>query len=208
MASYEASVSSATTQGFCTFNNLCNGSTQSYACDNLIDITRNGEGCTIREAEKLLLDHIKDCVQSIETERGRKLKYFYIGKTHVRRRKDREFDHMNPATWKLDNGINSRCRAHKREGYGRDGLVVLTVVTKEAIPSDVRQNFHHEDYALALESRLIQDYIMTDPKLYNKNWEPGRRNKTSTGYPLYMAFKVYHTFGHDLLLDVSVAQHC
>ena len=184
---------SMTTRGGCTFEALCNGSAQSYACDNLIDITRNGDGCTIQEAEEMLLEHVYRCVQSIETERGRKLKYFYIGKTRVRRRKRRAFNHMIPATWRLDNGINSRCRNHKCTDYGRDGLIVLTVVTKGGIPHDIRSNkpnFHQEEYALGLESRLILDF-MADPRLYNKTLERGRRDKTrSVGYPLYMAFKV------------------
>jgi hypothetical protein len=134
-------------------------------------------------------------MQSIETERGCDLEYFYIGKTHVRQRKKApSFDHMSRATWRLDGGINNRCKSHKDAGYGRDGLVVLTVVTREAIHPKVRENnpnFHQEDYALALESRLIQDH-MKDPRLSNETLEPGRRDRTpSIGYPLYMAFKVY-----------------
>ena len=193
MASNAASVSSTSTHGGCTFDQLCNGSVQSYACDNLIDITKIQDG-GIQEAEWMLLEHLYRCVKSIETERGCKLKYFYIGKTNVRKRDNvRVFDHMNRATWKIDGGINSRWRSHKDTEYGQDGLVVLTVVTKEAIHPDVRENkpnFNQEDYALALEGRLIQD-CMRDPRLYNETCESGRRTSTTyIGYPLYMAFKV------------------
>ena len=41
------------------------------------------------------------------------------------------FHHINKDTWKLD-GTEARWTAHirnKEEDYGRDGLVVLTVVT-------------------------------------------------------------------------------
>ena len=79
----------ASTRGGCSFDELCNGSVQSYACDNVIDITRNGDGQTptVREAEQMLLDHVYRCIRSIETERGYQLEHFYIGKTHVRQRK-------------------------------------------------------------------------------------------------------------------------
>ena len=143
----------------------------------------------------MLLKHLYDCVQRIEKERSCKLEYFYIGKTHVRKRKNApSFDHMNRATWKLDDGINGGWRSHRDTEYGRDGLVVLTVVTKKAIHSDVRRNkpkFYQEDYALALEGRLIQD-CLEDPRLYNETLERGRRDRNrSIGYPLYMAFKVH-----------------
>ena len=186
----------AGTRGGCTFEELCNGSVQSYAYDNLIDITRTRDGRvpTIRKAEKMLWKHLYKCVQRIETKRGCELEYFYIGKTHVRQKKSSEtFDHMNRSTWKLGGGINGRCKTHRDRGYGQDGLVVLTVVTSDAIHPDIHWNkpfFHQEDYALALEARLIQD-CMTDPRLYNKTLKPGRRDRTpSIGYPLYMAFKV------------------
>ena len=133
---------------------------------------------------------------------------FYIGKTHVRQKSGGhggkvKFDHMKSGTWKMDNGINSRWKDHKRTDYGRDGLVVLTVVTKDAINPDIREkypDFHQEHYALALERRLIQDY-MTDSRLENKTLEPGRRDSsTSIGYALYMTFKVSMLFSNSYLI--------
>ena len=192
-----SSVASVSKRGGCSFEELCNGSLQSYACDNLIDITRNRDGRTptIRETEEMLLEHIDRCIQSIETKRGCQLECFYIGKTHVRERKNGTFDHMNRTTWRLDDGINSRFRYHKKKGYGRDGLVVLTVVTREAIHPGILKNmpdFDQEDYALVLEERLILDHLcMIDPMLVNKSLDLGGRDETfSIGYPLYMAFKV------------------
>ena len=192
-----ASEASQATRGGCAFHQLCNGSVQSYACDNVIDITKNEDGCTptIQETEQMLLKHVHRCIQSIETERGCKLEKFYIGKTHVRQRANRKFNHMDCNTWRLDNGINGRHRSHVKNDYGRDGLVVLTVVTRDAIPPDIhvnKPNFHQENYALALEGRLIQDFL-DDPRLSNETCETGRRDSTpSIGYPLYMAFKVHN----------------
>ena len=190
------SVASASTLGGCSFDELCRGTESNYACDNLINIVcqEDGRHLTIREQEDSLSQHIRTCIQSIEIVRGCPVENFYIGKTHVRQRQDRVlFDHMKRSTWRLDGGIKGRFRNHKDEGYGRDGLVVLTVVTKEAIPPEIRQNkpnFHQETYALALESRLILNF-MSDPRLVNETTEAGRRDRTpSIGHPLYMAFRV------------------
>ena len=182
------------TRGGCTFAELCNGSAQSYACDEIIDITRKGDGQTptALEAEQMLVKHLDSCIQKIERGRGRRLEKFYIGKTYVREKEEVTFHHMNKYTWKLD-GIEARWTAHIREDYGRDGLVVLTVVTQEAIHLDIRNNqswFRQEHYALALEGRLIQNYL-TDSRMKNTSLMPGRTDgNVSIGYPLYMAFKV------------------
>ena len=195
MAHYSPTTAT-TTRGGCAFEELCNGSIQSYACDNLIDITKTKDGRvpTIDVAVQMISEHLDRCVRSIETERECELEYFYIGKTHVRKRANTKFNHMDRNTWKLDNGINQRFRVHKDsdDGYGRDGLVVLTVVTREAIDPYLIHVKHQEEYALELEYRLIKKYKKSDSRLYNKTLEPGRRDRTpSIGYPLYMAFKVY-----------------
>ena len=67
-----SSVTSVSTRGGCSFEQLCNGSVQSYACDNLIDITTTRDGRTplIQEAVMMILDHLYRCIQSIEIERG------------------------------------------------------------------------------------------------------------------------------------------
>ena len=202
-----STVSGVSTRGGCSFDQLCNGSIKYYACDNVIDITRGDR--TVQEAEQMLLKHLQSCILSIETERGRPVEKFYIGKTFVRQRtyahgRRVRFDHMKSSTWKLDGGINGRWNDHKREDYGRDGLVVLTVVTREAIHPDIRRNkpfFHQQDYALALESRLILDRMRWDPRLDNETLEPGRRDSsTSIGYALYMAFKVSILFSNSYLI--------
>lgn len=192
------SVASRTTVGGCSFDMLCDGTAQKYACDNVIDITRREDGSTptLSQAVEMLKTHIENCIQSIETGRGRKVEQFYIGKTHAHKRRRTTFDPMRSATWRLSDGIGQRFRRHRDGGYGRDGLVVLTVVTKKAIPPTLRQNrikVKQELYAFALENRLIQHFLIEDddPRVVNKTLNSGGSDGNgSIGYPLYMAFKV------------------
>ena len=182
----------------CSFVELCDGSKTGYAYDNLIDITetRDTYTPTIHKAEQMLWEHLVECVHKIQTKRKCQLEKFYIGKTNVSKLKNiKRFNHMDSSTWKLDGGINGRFKCHKDAGYGRDGLVVLTVVTREAIhPKPWYQDkCHVEDYALTLERMLIED-CKADSRLANKSVKPGRKcEKYSeiSGYPLYMAFKVH-----------------
>ena len=56
--------------GGCSFKKLCNGSRQSYACDKVIDITKDKQGDdsfpTLRKATSRLIKHIQECIQKIE----------------------------------------------------------------------------------------------------------------------------------------------
>ena len=145
------------TEGGCSFEQLCKGLEQNYACDNVINlIGDDGHALPLSEATGKLVQHVKDCIQSIEMEQDRKVGKFYIGTTSVHGRKNIEFDNMNPLTWRRA-GI-SNAGAHRDNGYGRDGLVVLTVVTKVVIPSSAEKKVNQELYALALESRLVQHF--------------------------------------------------
>ena len=187
--------------GGCNFEELCNGSKLSYACDNVIDITRGNP--TVQEAEQELLDHLYRCIRRIERGRELEVEKFYIGKTYVRQKTGAQFDHMDSSTWRLDNGINGRWNVHKDTDYGRDGLVVLTVVTRDAIHPDIQENnpdFHEEKYALVLERRLILD-CMIDSRLENKTLESGKRDSArSICYALYIAFKVSMLFSNSYLI--------
>ena len=186
--------------GGCSFKKLCNGSRQSYACDKVIDITKDKQGDgsfpTLRKATSRLIKHIQECIRKIEDGRGRKVEQFYIGKTLIRKRKSRKFHRMKSSTWKLSKGISKRFKKHHRKGYGRDGLVVLTVVTSKAVPRSVcqnRQTVTKELYAFALENRLIQHFLIEcdDPRIVNSTLNSGKSDgNRSIGYPLYMAFKL------------------
>ena len=81
---------------------------------------------------------------------------------------------MDPYTWKK-NGISSRWGCHKKKEYGRDGLVVLAAVTKDAVPQQCRGEVHQEQYALALEQMLLHHYKLDigDQRLHNDTFTSG-----------------------------------
>ena len=188
------------TVGGCSFDYLCANERPNYACDNLISLSKESQadGCapSLVQATNKLVDHVKSCIQSIEIGRNRKVEQFYIGKTLTHRKKKVKFNHMRSNTWKLSDGISKRFKKHRGEGYGRDGLVVLTTVTRTAIPSTVHQNkdkVKQELYAFALENRLIQHFLIKkdDSRIANKSLHSGGSDgNKSIGYPIYMAFKL------------------
>ena len=144
-------------------------------------------------ATDTLVKWVDDTITDIEIQSGKKVVKFYIGKTYVRQIKNRKFDAMNPNTWRKS-GISSRWRHHRHEDYGENGMVVLTVVTKDDVPQQSIQAFKHQEmYALALEQQLIIHYafIRGDERLANTSTHPGMQQQEESraiGYPIYMAF--------------------
>jgi predicted Holliday junction resolvase-like endonuclease len=108
----------------------------------VIDIAKDEEGDdsfpSLRKATSKLINHVEECIRKIEAGRDRKVEQFYIGKTLTHRRKRRHFHRMKSSTWKLSKGISKRFKKHHGNGYGRDGMVVLTVVSRKAVPHFIR----------------------------------------------------------------------
>ena len=185
---------SKTTHGGCTFEDILRG-TKSYACDNLVNITISG---TVNEAQDILIQHVHNILDSIQIETDRRVDKYYIGKTFVTRRKKpgsghgfMAFNHMDHKTWKK-NGISSRWAVHKKEDYGRDGMVVLATVPKAAIPKHIK-SVHQEQYTLALEQKLLHHFLLTeaDPRITNNTFGTGSIGKNaSVAYALYLAFRL------------------
>ena len=183
---------SATTVGGCTFEELCNGTVLSYACDNTVDI----RGSDFGQAKKTILKHIDDCIRCLEIARGRKMEKLYIGKTYIPRKKaPRGFvpiDPKNPWTYKKG-GIGSRWREHRNSDYGRDGMIVLAVIPRGAVPSNAKPGLHQEDYTFALEQALLHHFMITnyDDRIANDTFATGGTDvHGSAAYALYMAFRL------------------
>lgn len=208
-----SAISKTTAGGCCSFGILCKG-TSSYTFNKLIDLTekkkgentkvestqgirsRKSRGVSLDEATNRLIKHVDSCIHDIEFQSDRKVKRFYIGKTLVHKKKRETFHHMRSSTWRLSDGISKRFKVHREKGYGRHGLVVLAMVSRATLPSNVNRNkstVRQELYALALESRLIQHYLIEkdDPRIANTSLDAGGKDgNRSIGYPLYMAFEL------------------
>ena len=147
----------------------------------------------LHRATATLVKWVDDTIKDIKIKSGKKVVKFYIGKTYVRQIKNKKFDAMKPNTWRKS-GISSRWRHHRQEDYGKNGMVVLTVVTKDDVPQQSIQAFKHQEmYALALEQQLIIHYafIRGDERLANTSTHPGMQQQEESraiGYPIYMAF--------------------
>ena len=147
----------------------------------------------LHRATDTLVKWVDNTITDIKIKSGKKVVKFYIGKTYVRQIKNKKFDAMKPNTWRKS-GISSRWRHHRQEDYGKNGMVVLTVVTKDDVPQQSIQAFKHQEmYALALEQQLIIHYtfIRGDERLANTSTHPGMQQQEESraiGYAIYMAF--------------------
>ena len=72
---------SRTTVGGCTFDDIIRGR-QSYACDNLVDLTKSD---TVDKAKDKLIRHVHGLLDDIERQTDKKVEKYYIGKTYVAR---------------------------------------------------------------------------------------------------------------------------
>ena len=131
-----------------------------------------------------LIAELESTVRELELHSDRTIAKIYIGKTFIQRRKKgggRGYQNLNPLkhhTWKK-NGISSRWHVHKHEDYGRDGLVVLGAITKQTMPERCRDRVHQEDFALAMEQKLLHHYLLShpDPRVVNESFTAGQATK-------------------------------
>ena len=183
----------ASTRGGMSYEQLCRGGLPSkYVCSGecLVEITRED---TLETAEKKLVDNVEKLFLDIEIQRGVKIKKFYIGKTFAEQNQTcNKFDPLNPNTWRKE-GISSRWRDHGGKDYGKDGMIVIAVITRLQVPvtDGGKPVVHQELYTLALEQRLLHHYKITkgDVRLENDTFTSGKREKKeSAGHVLYVAF--------------------
>lgn len=120
---------------------------------------------------------------------------FTIGKSFVRQRHTAgshfmPFDDLNPYTWKLANGVNSRWKNYyAKEEY--DGLIVLCVTPRNIIPAN-SMKVGPQLYAIALEQRLIQEFcfIEKDYRLGNISFDVGSKAEDPFAGLVYFAYKL------------------
>ena len=196
-----------------SFDELCRGE-RTYYSFNLVDLVETEEIEAKRKMDRdieKLSQKLNETIQSLQRgnpdREGSTVKQYYIGKTYIRRRHKagggyQHFDHMNPSTWRIE-GINSRYKSHSTKNYGRDGLVVLTAITRAALPTPHLRRISHEDYTLILEQRLLHHMLINelDDRVANLTFNEGNRQRRvqdnpdmdyvdsdAYAYALYMAF--------------------
>ena len=182
---------SKTTQGVADFEQLCTEGIRNYSA-NPADLSGQREAEGIKQK---LIAQLEVTVRELELHSDRKIAKIYIGKTYISRKKrpgggHSKFDPLDHHTWKK-NGVSNRWFVHKQEDYGRDGLVVLGVITRETMPERCRDKVHQEDFALAMERELLHHYLLfhPDPRVVNKSFSTGQKT-----YEKYYAYAVYMAF--------------
>ena len=179
------------TRGGCSFEQLYNGECY-YVCDRecLVHVTQLD---TLQKAEDKLTEKIDTLFQDLRIQTGKEIKMFYIGKTFVQaNQKYTKLNQLKPDSWRKG-GISSRWNDHRKEEYGRDGMIVIAVITRDQVPEGAASKVKQELYTLALEQRLLHYYQITkgDERLHNETFTSGGTDKKgSAGYALYVAFSL------------------
>ena len=183
---------SKTTQGGVGFDELCEGEVKNYSFNPAV--IKNEK--KVKHIKRKLVRKLEDTITALQIGSERTIAKIYIGKTFIRQRRKpgggyRTFKPEDHHTWKK-NGISSRWQDHKHEDYGRDGLVVLGAITRETMPERCRGRVHQEDFALAMEQKLLHHYLLShpDPRVINESFSTGQATKDkSYAYAVYMAFR-------------------
>ena len=191
------------------FDTLCNGTVQYYSF-NLADL---GSETTVKGIKQRLIEKLEDTVRALETGSGRKIVNIYIGKTFIKQRVRQDgmgyqiFNPLNPLSWSMQ-GINSYWEDHKRKEHGRDGLVVLGAITRETMPERCRDRVHQEDFALAMEQKLLHHYLLShpDPRVVNKTFFTKYMKRSQYAYGLYMTFRYEGESPHESEKEASLLE--
>ena len=152
------------------------------------------------DIQRAIISHCEQTLSRIESESLSTIEKFYIGKAFIKQRRKPggrgfiKFDHMDTNTWKK-NGIGSRWATHKKEEYGRDGLIVLTAISRDCVlQTNPHKKLHQEHFTLALEQTLIHHYRFkpNETRLENNSFNTGGvgSNKTKA-YCVYVESSDY-----------------
>ena len=166
---------------------------------NLTDLN----GFSFNEAVEKMKIKIDAVLEGLVCENGQIIERFSIGKTyaHKAQRADK-LDPLDESTFKKK-GIQNRWTFHQTKEYGKDGMVVVAVIT-----NDVAKNLGHSDpqiCALNIEKDLQQRYQTdNDKRLQHTSYHRGPLEKNgSEGYPLYITYAFRHRDRTDLKKDKS-----
>ena len=141
---------------------------------------------TFKQALRKLKKRIELLLSAIEEIEQKDIAFFSIGKTYARKTEGSDFLDPEDVSTFTDKGTKSRRSVHKHTYYGKDGMIVLTIITEE-----VAWNMGYIDAelcALAIE-RELQETFSGDPRCVHNTYHQGPLVKEpAEGYPIYMTF--------------------
>ena len=160
------------------FGDLCQPyATPGYAIDTCELIT----DLSITEAAYLVNKNIEERLEAIENGSGCQVTKISIGSTYMDR---------------YNRGVDSHYRYHVKRPYGKNGLLVVGVVTKDSIPSDCLAKgyiTHQAEYVRTLERRLVQKCTAAKDKWLHCATLLG---KLFTAYNIYVTFTLSEQRGY------------
>ena len=141
---------------------------------------------TFRTAVNAIERQIKKVLQEKESKMNLKIHLFSIGKTNARVTATADFlDPLEESTVNKKN-IGNRCRVHLKTEYGKDGMVVVAIITDDV--ADMLDYDDAEDCALDIEEEL-QHRFSSDKRLIHKEYHQGSRvENPADGYPIYITY--------------------
>ena len=153
---------------------------------DIVDLRKEGI-TTFQRAVNAIKRHIKKVLQKEQSKNNREIYLFSIGKTHTNKTaKAYLFDPFDEDTL-TKKAINNRCRAHSETDYGKDGMVVVAIIT-----NDVAYKlgyFDTEQCALDIERELQDQFYSEDDRLIHENYHQGPRVQyPADGYPIYITY--------------------
>lgn len=183
------SIASTSTRGGADYDTLCRGDEKNYSF-NIVDL-KNAK--TFGEVLDTVKRTIRETITNLETQSDKKVAKFYIGKTFVHRKQTgggrfQKFNELTPNSF-TKKGISKRWHEHKYKDYGRDGMIVVCIVTR-AVAYECRTE-DQQECALILEEELQKSFRADrDPRLANSAaYRAGpETTNTAIGYPIYIAY--------------------
>lgn len=188
------SVTSSLTTDY-AFDTLCNGS-PCCVCDAkcLFKLTRNFPSS--RSVASSLYKKFNEIIHEIEARRGCQLVGFLIGRAPIDKREStktkgyyHKLDIMDPRTWDKE-ALKLQWEECKMSDFGRDGLIVLSVVTRAETPQHYTSC---EEYVIKIEEEL-KNYCMfekNDDRLQVPSFSLQKmKKKAPHAYAIYVAIRL------------------
>ena len=141
---------------------------------------------TFRTVVNAIERQIKKILQEKESEMDLEIHLFSIGKTSAHVNATADFlDPLDEDTVNKKH-IGNRWREHRETEYGKDGMVVVAIITDDV--ADTLDYDDAEDCALDIEEEL-QKRFSSDKRLIHEEYHQGARVKNpADGYPLYITY--------------------